>query len=215
MGLIYEDDTEGRLLQNDPEENVSNYGSSVGWVTDSNAVTNGWDSDSSTVYVLMLVRRKQEEELKIAEAKSALRINGHATQAWLDSGLPISIFAIGELKHTLGTCNVRLQLLDPNDDQFRDYGNNPLKFMGKMVIKLQSNGWTTNATINVIGGCRPSIIDQGLMPELGLTLFKRQRSRGCIQRQSDTAEQGEDLDDWQRHLNKQFHHLFLHGRAHS
>ena len=33
---------------------------------DSNAVTHGWDSDSSTNYVVMSVRRKQEEELKVA-----------------------------------------------------------------------------------------------------------------------------------------------------
>ena len=42
---------------------------------------------------------------------------------------------------------MRLQQLDPKDDQFRDYGNNPLKFLGKMVGTSQSNGWTTIATI--------------------------------------------------------------------
>ena len=108
--------------------------------------------------------------MKIAVAKLALRINGHPTQAWIDSGSPISIFTIGELKRTLGTCNVRLQQLDPKDDQFRDYGNNPQKLLDRMVVTFQSNGRTTNATINVIGGCRPSIIGQDLMPELGLML---------------------------------------------
>ena len=95
--LIHDDSTDGGLLQNDPEESVSSYGSSVGWVTDSNAVTQGWNSDSSTDYVVMSVRRKQEEELKIAGAKLPLRINGHATEAWIDSASPISIFTIGEL----------------------------------------------------------------------------------------------------------------------
>ena len=84
MGLIHEDGTEGELIRNDPEENVSNYGSSVGWVSDSNGVAHGWDSDSSTEYVVMSFRRKHEE-LKVAEAKLALPINGHATQAWIDS----------------------------------------------------------------------------------------------------------------------------------
>ena len=129
--MIHEDDTDGGLLQNVPEKSVSNYGGSVGWVTDSNAPTQGWDSESSTDYVVMSVWRRQEEELKIAGAKLALRINDHATQAWIDSGLPISIFTIRELKSTSGTCNVRLQQLDPKDDQFRDYGNNPLKFSGQ------------------------------------------------------------------------------------
>ena len=158
----------------------------------------------------MSVRRKQEEELKIAGAKLALRINGHATQAWIDCGSPISIFTIGELKRTLGTCNVRLQQLDPKDDQFREYGNNPLKFLGKMVVTLQSNGWTTNATINVIGGCRPSIIGRNLMPELGLMLVKAPAEQGVhnIQKQGDIVEQDEDLDDWQKHFRKHFHHLF-------
>ena len=35
-------------------------------IKDSNAVTHGWDSDSTTNYVVMSVRRKQEEELKVA-----------------------------------------------------------------------------------------------------------------------------------------------------
>ena len=77
-----------------------NYGGSVGWVTDSKAPAHGWDSDSSTDYVVMSVRRKKEEELKAAGAKLDLRINGQATQAWIDSGSPISIFTIGELKRT-------------------------------------------------------------------------------------------------------------------
>ena len=101
----------------------------------------------------MSVRWKKEEELKVAGAELALRINGQATQAWIDRGSPISIFTIGELRRTLGVCNVRLQQLDPMDDQFRDYGNNPLKFLGKILVTLQSNGSTTTASINVIGGC--------------------------------------------------------------
>ena len=63
VGLIHEDGTEGELIQNDPKKNVSNYGSSIGWVIDSNAVAPGWDSDSSTDYVDTSVRRKQEQEL--------------------------------------------------------------------------------------------------------------------------------------------------------
>ena len=69
MWLIHEDGTDKGLLQNDPEESVSNYGGSVGWVTDSKAPAHGWDSDSSTDYLVMSIRRKQEEELKRAEQK--------------------------------------------------------------------------------------------------------------------------------------------------
>ena len=111
---------------------------------------------------------------------------------------------------------MRLQQLDPKDDQFRDYGNNSLKFRGKMVITLQSNGWTTTATINVIGGCRPSISGRDLMPELGVILVQLPLEQGVhnIQQDGNTVELDEDLDNWQRHFSKQFHHLFLQGRAH-
>ena len=210
VGLIHKNGTDGELVENDPEENVSNYGISVRWVTDSNAVTHGWDSDSSTDYDVMSVRRKQEEELKVVGAKLALRINGHGTQAWIDSGSSVSTFTIKELKRTIGTCYVRLRQLDPKDDQFRDYWNNPLKFMGKMVVTLQSDGWTTKATINVIGECRPSIIGRDLMPELVLMLVQAPAEHRVhnIQKQGETAEQEEVLDDWKKHFSKQFYHLF-------
>ena len=53
MGMINEDGTDGGLVQDYPEESASNYRSSVGWVTDSKAPAHGWDSDSSTEYVVM------------------------------------------------------------------------------------------------------------------------------------------------------------------
>ena len=113
VGLIHKDGTKGELTQNDPE---ANYESSVGWVTDSNAVAHGWDSDSSADYVIMSVRRKQEEELKVSGAKLALKINDYSTQAWIDSGSPVSIFTLGELKRTLGARTVQLHQLDPKYD---------------------------------------------------------------------------------------------------
>ena len=100
--MINEDGTDSGIIQDDPEESASNYGSSVGWVTGSKASAHGWDLDSSTEYVVMSIRRKKEEELRVAGAKLALKINGKATQIWIDSGSPISIFTIGELKRTLG-----------------------------------------------------------------------------------------------------------------
>ena len=126
----------------------------------------------------MSVQQKQEDELKVAGAKLALRINGQ-------------------------------QQLVPKDDQFRDYGINPLKFLGKMVVTLQSNGWATNATINVIGVCRPSIIGRDVMPELGLMLVEAPAEQGVdnIQKHGDIVEQDENHDDWQKHFSKQFHHL--------
>ena len=207
VGMINEDGTDGGIVQDYPEESASNYGSSVVWLTDSKAPAHGWDS---TEYVVTSIRRKEEEELRVAGAKLALKINGKATQAWIDSGSPISIFTIGELKRTLGTASVYLKPLDPKDDQFRDYGNNPLKFLGKMQVTLHSNGWTSSADINVIGGCRPSIIGRDLMPALGLMLVQAPPTEGVnsIHSQEGTVETDNDLDHWQKHFSKQFHHLF-------
>ena len=40
----------------------------------------------------------------------------------------------------MGKAGVKLLPLSSNDDQFRNYGNNPLKFMRKMKATLTSNG---------------------------------------------------------------------------
>ena len=73
VGMINEDGIDGGIVQDYPEESASNYASSVGWVTDSKAPAHGWDSDSSMEYVVMSIRRKEEEELRVAGAKLTLR----------------------------------------------------------------------------------------------------------------------------------------------
>ena len=45
ISLIHEGGTEGEHTPHEQEDNASNYGSYVGWVTDPNAVAHGWDSD--------------------------------------------------------------------------------------------------------------------------------------------------------------------------
>ena len=79
-----------------------------------------------------------------------------------------------------------------------------------MQVTLHSNGWTSSADINVIGGCRPSIIGSDLMPALGLILVQAPPTKGVnsIHSQEGTVETDNDLDDWQKHFRKQFHHLF-------
>ena len=94
----------------------------------------------------MSIKQRKEEELEVAGKKLAFKINGYSTQFWVDSGSPISIFIIGDLKRTLGKQNVQLQPIDPKGDQFREYGNNPLKLMESSI------GWTTRAAIYVIQG---------------------------------------------------------------
>ena len=79
-----------------------------------------------------------------------------------------------------------------------------------MQVTLYSNGWTSSADINVIGGCRPSIIGRDLMPALGLMLVQAPPAKWVhsIHSHEGTVETDDDLDDWQKHFSKQFHHLF-------
>ena len=89
-----------------------------------------------------------------------------------------------------------------------------MKFMGTMVVTLQTNGWTTKSNINIFGGSRPSLIGRFLMSKLGLMLVQAPAEHGVhnVQKQGETAEQGEDLDDWQKHFSKQFQRV---GRSHN
>ena len=48
---------------------------------------------------------------------------------WIDSGTPISIFKVTELRSTLGAQNVKLESLTPEDIESCDYGNDPLKLV--------------------------------------------------------------------------------------
>ena len=99
----------------------------------------------------MTTIRKKEHKLKVAEVQLPLKLNGKMTTAWIDSGSPISIFTIGELRKTLGKAGVKVLPLGPNEDKFGVCGNNPLKFMGKMKATLTSNGWSSETYVKVIG----------------------------------------------------------------
>ena len=61
----------------------------------------------------------------------------------------------------------------PEDDEFRDYGYNPLRLLGTMDVSIETNGWVTYANIRVIGVSRPSIIGRDPMSSLGLQIVQR------------------------------------------
>ena len=71
--------------------------------------------------MVMAVRHKISTELEIAGAQFPIPINGEATRNWLDSGSPISIFIIGELKPALGASILKLGTLSAEDNAFRDH----------------------------------------------------------------------------------------------
>ena len=101
----------------------------------------------------------------------------------------------------------------PEDDEFRDYGNNPLRLLGTMDVSLETNGWVTSANIRVIGGSRPSIIERDLMPNLGLQIVQKAPEENSMSVQGEQpgaeATEGEDsLDPWQISFSRQFNNIF-------
>ena len=101
----------------------------------------------------------------------------------------------------------------PEDDEFRDYGNNPLRLLGTMNVSLETNGWVTEAKIKVIGGNRPSIIGRDLMPILGLQIVQRtpEEKEMSVQEEHpgpETTSEEDSLDPWQTYYSKQFNNLF-------
>ena len=71
--------------------------------------------------MVMAVRHEICTELEIAGAQLPIRINGEAARNGIDSGSPISIFIIGEIKPALGASILKLGILSAEDNAFRDY----------------------------------------------------------------------------------------------
>ena len=131
----------------DAEGTYSQHENSVGWVNTPEKRQRSWDSDSSGDYVVMAIKSRRETELKVAGARLPININCKQTNVWIDSGSPISIFTVGELKRRLGTAGVNVKALEPEDDEFRDYGNNPLRLLGTMKYHWRrTDGWLTRTS---------------------------------------------------------------------
>ena len=213
VGMIRENADDGHL-ENSGDEEASQHASSIGWVN-KNPVVHSWDSSSSDGdYMVMAIKHKRVTELKVAGAQLPIKVNEKPTRVWIDSGSPISIFTIGELRKTLGTSGVKLDNLTEEDNAFRDYGNNPLQMIGTMAVTRQSNGWKIHARIKVIGGNRPSIIGRDLMPQLGLQLVQQSPGKQIMSTEEgnqDALEPEGELGSWQTYFSKQFSNLFLAG----
>ena len=208
VGLIH-CETEGDDQITDHDDISSQHENPVGWVNNRPPRVHGWDSDSFRDYVVMSIRGKKEEiENKVAVVRLPLRISVQTTTAWIISGSPTSIFTIGELRKTLGKEGVKLLPLGPNENQFCDYKNNPLKFMGKMKATLTSNGWSAETYIKVIGGFRPSIIGRDLTPQLRLQLGRADAGEVMIIQGHSEKQDDMPWDDWQLDFSKQFLNLF-------
>ena len=113
--MIQEQDGDFLEYTENAEDGPLERGSSVGWVDHGwpkvPAQLPSWDADSSGAYVVMAIRSKKSTELKVTGSQLSVKINQKATRVWMDSGLPISIFTVGELRSTLGSLNVGLEKL--------------------------------------------------------------------------------------------------------
>ena len=65
----------------------------------------------------------------------------------MDSGSPVTIFSMTELKATLGKTNIQLQ---PSQDESLDYNNNRIHILGKIAVTMVLNGWAAPAQVSVI-----------------------------------------------------------------
>ena len=139
-----------------------------------------WSSESSDDYKVMAIRSKKETLLKVAGPKLKIYLNRHPMNIWIDSGSPISILTLDDLRKTVGRAGINLKQDHIEDDEFRDYSNNRIKKLGRMELELASNGWKTKAEVRVIGGTRPSIVGRDLMGKLGLQLMQADPRRAVM-----------------------------------
>ena len=90
-------------------------------------------SGSDDYMVMSIKRKKNVTELKIPGACVQVEVSGKKMWLWIDSGSPVTVFSMTDLKTTLGKANIQLQ---PSKDEFLDYNNNRIHILGKMGIVI-------------------------------------------------------------------------------
>ena len=176
----------------------------VAWVNqqgrgDNDSVTSGSDE-----YMVMSIKRKRKvTELKIPGARVQVEVSGKKMWLWIDSGSPVTIFSMTDLKTTLGKANIQLQ---PSKDKFLDYNNNRINILGKVAVTMSLNGWAAPVQVSVISGNHQSILGRDLMGTLGLELVQRKKVMGITGKGSCQGE--EEYDELQTYFCKLYPNLF-------
>ena len=148
----------------------------VSWVNQQGCEENeSMTSGSDDYMVLSIKRKKNETELKIPGARVQVEVSGKKMWLWIDSGSPVTIFSINDLKTTLGKPNIQLQ---PSKEEFLDYNNNRINILGKVTVMMSLNGWAAPAQVSVKSGNHQSILGRDLMGTLGLLLVQRKKVMG-------------------------------------
>ena len=76
-------------------------------------------------------------ELKISGAKVQVEVSGKKMWLWVDSGSPVTIFSMTELKATLGKTNFHLQ---SPQEELLDYNNNRIDILRNVAETIALNG---------------------------------------------------------------------------
>ena len=142
-------------------------------------------------------------ELKIPGARVQVEVSGKKKWLWFDSGSPVTIFSMTDLKTTLGKANIQLQ---PSKDEFLDYNNNRINILGKVAVTMSLNGWAAPAQVSVISGNQQSILGRDLMGTLVLELVQRKKVMGITGEGS--CQEEEEYDELQTYFCKLYPNLF-------
>ena len=112
-------------------------------------------TSGSDDYMVMSIKKKNVTELKITGARVQVEVTGKKTWLWVDSGSPVTIFSMMDLKTTLGKTNIQLH---SSQDEFLDYNNHRTHIFGKVAVTTALNGWAAPAQVSVISGNHQSIL---------------------------------------------------------
>ena len=176
----------------------------VAWVNQQGSGENESMTSGSDDYMVMSIKRKKNvTELKIPGARVQVAVSGKKMWLWIDSGSPVTIFSMTDLKRTLAKANIQLQ---PSKDEFLDYNNNRIHILGKVAVTMSLNGWAASAQVSVRSGNHQSILGRNLMYTLGLELMQRRKVIGIMGEGSSQEE--EEHDELQTYFCKLYPNLF-------
>ena len=200
VGLVREENEHHQSTQNVNKLNED----PVSWVNQQGCGENESMTSGSDDYMVMSIKRKKNEtELKIPGARVQVEVSGKKMWLWIDSGSPVTIFSINDLKTTLGKANIQLQ---PSKEEFLHYNNNRINILGKVTVMMSLNGWAAPARMSVISGNHQSILGRDLMGTLGLELVQRKKVMGITG--EGTSQEEEEYDELQTYFCKLYPSLF-------
>ena len=147
----------------------------VAWVNQQGSSENESMTSGSDDCMAMSIKKKNVMELKIPGARAQVELSGKKMWLWVDSGSPVTIFSMTDLKATLSKTYIPLQ---PSQDEFLDYTNNRIHILGKVAVTMALNGWAAPAQVSVVSRNHESIHGRDMMGTLGLELVQRKRVMG-------------------------------------